>query len=58
MMRQLLLANVNSDAGPIKEVLSLLNDIRSAWAEIGSQVRNVAQPAAAMNGSARAAMVR
>jgi flagellar secretion chaperone FliS len=58
MMRQLLVANVNSEAGPVKEVLGLLNDIRSAWAEIGSQVRNVAHTGVAMNGSARAAMVR
>ncbi len=42
MMRQLLLANVNSDAGPIREVLSLLNDIRSAWFAIATQVRSAA----------------
>jgi flagellar secretion chaperone FliS len=43
MMRQLLLANVNSEAGPVKEVLGLLNDIRSAWAGIGSKVRQSMQ---------------
>jgi flagellar protein FliS len=42
MMRQLLLANVNSDAGPVKEVLGLLNDVRSAWGAIGPQVRSTA----------------
>ncbi|MEJ0007418.1 MAG: flagellar export chaperone FliS [Steroidobacteraceae bacterium] len=40
MMRQLLLANVNSDAGLVKEVLGLLNEIRSAWAAIGPQVHS------------------
>ncbi len=39
MMRQLLLANVNSNASPVKEVLGLLNEIRSAWIAIGPQVR-------------------
>src|SRR5580698_1524129 len=39
MMRQLLKANVNSDAGPVREVLGLLNEIRSAWIAIGPQVR-------------------
>jgi flagellar protein FliS len=40
MMRQLLQANVGSDAGLVREVLSLLNEIRSAWAAIGPQVRS------------------
>jgi flagellar protein FliS len=39
MMRQLLLANVGSDAGLVREVLGLLNEIRGAWTAIGSQVR-------------------
>ncbi len=42
MMRQLLIANVNTEAGPVKEVLNLLNDIRSAWFAIGPQVRGAA----------------
>lgn len=41
MMRQLLLANVNSDAGIVAEVLSLLNEVRSAWVAIGPQVRSM-----------------
>jgi flagellar secretion chaperone FliS len=40
MMRQLLVANVNNEAAPVKEVLSLLNDVRSAWVAIGPQVRS------------------
>jgi len=39
MMRQLLMANVSKDAGLVKEVLDLLNNIRSAWTAIGPQVR-------------------
>jgi flagellar protein FliS len=39
MVRQLLLANVRSDVGPVKEVLGLFNEIRSAWTAIGPQVR-------------------
>ncbi len=42
MMRQLLKANVNSEPGPVREVLGLLNDIRSAWIAIGPQVRPAA----------------
>jgi flagellar secretion chaperone FliS len=38
MMRQLLLANVNTDAERVREVLVLLNNIRSAWLAIGPQV--------------------
>lgn len=40
MMRQLLVANVNNSVGPVKEVLSLLNEIRGAWIAIGPQVRS------------------
>jgi len=47
MMRQLLLANVNSEAAPVKEVLSLLNDVRSAWLAIGPQVRSTSAAGAA-----------
>ena len=56
MMRQLLKANVNSDAGPVREVLGLLNEIRSAWIAIGPQVRTTSaagappQPAAVTAG--------
>jgi flagellar secretion chaperone FliS len=50
MMRQLLLANVNSEAGPVKEVLGLLNDIRSAWLAIGPQVRQSMQQGAPPSG--------
>lgn len=38
MIRQLLNANVRSDAGCITEVLSLLAEIRSAWMAIRPQV--------------------
>jgi flagellar protein FliS len=44
MTRQLLLANLNNDTGRITEVLGLLGNIRSAWVEIGPQVRQSAQP--------------
>ena len=49
MIRQLLLANVETDASKVTEVLGLLNDIRSAWIAIGPEVRKSAQqtPAAA-----------
>ena len=42
MVRQLLMANVKSDAGPVKEVLGLLNEIRGAWCAIGPQARSAA----------------
>jgi flagellar secretion chaperone FliS len=42
MMRQLLLANAGSNASLVKEVLSLLNEIRGAWCAIGPQVRPAA----------------
>jgi flagellar secretion chaperone FliS len=42
MVRQLLMANVKSDVEPVKEVLSLLNEVRSAWSAIGPQVRSTA----------------
>jgi flagellar protein FliS len=41
MARQLLMANVQSDAGRVTEVLSLLNEIRGAWTAIGPEVRKV-----------------
>ena len=39
MTRRLLHANLNRDPQAITEVLSLLGEIRGAWAAIGSQVR-------------------
>jgi len=36
---QLLMANVQSDVNKITEVMSLLNEIRSAWIAIGPEVR-------------------
>ena len=43
---QLLMANVQSDVNKITEVMSLLNEIRSAWIAIGPEVRkgNVGTP--------------
>jgi flagellin-specific chaperone FliS len=35
-----LLANAGSNVSPVREVLSLLNEIRSAWSAIGPQVRS------------------
>jgi flagellar secretion chaperone FliS len=46
MTRRLIQANLASDVGAVSEVQSLLNEIRSAWAAIGPQVRQ-AVPAAA-----------
>jgi len=37
-------ANLNSDAAAVAEVLSLLGEIRSAWAAIGPQVRQAPAP--------------
>ncbi|MGH7106540.1 MAG: flagellar export chaperone FliS [Acetobacteraceae bacterium] len=39
MARRLIHANLNSDAGAVAEVQSLLGEIRSGWAAIGPQVR-------------------
>jgi flagellar protein FliS len=55
LMRQLLKANVNSEAGPVKEVLGLLNEIRSAWLAIGPQVRPAAAGAPYMRAGATSA---
>lgn len=44
MIRQLLLANVETDAGKVTEVLGLLNNIRDAWIAIGPEVRKSPQP--------------
>jgi flagellar secretion chaperone FliS len=51
MVRQLLLANVESDVSRVTEVLGLLNDIRSAWSAIGPEVRK-AEPASAASAAA------
>jgi flagellar secretion chaperone FliS len=39
MARRLLLANANSDAALVSEVLGLLGEIRDAWVAIGPEVR-------------------
>jgi len=46
MIRQLMLANANSDVGLILEVTRLLEEIRSAWTAIGPEVRKPAGAAA------------
>ena len=51
MMRQLMRANAENKIEYIKEVLSLLEEVRSAWVAIGPEVRQVtpaAAPAMAM----------
>jgi flagellar protein FliS len=47
MVRQILLANVETDTNRVTEVLGLLNDIRSAWTAIGPEVRKAEQGPAA-----------
>jgi flagellar protein FliS len=44
MVRQLLRANVDSNAGLVKEVSSLLGEVRSAWVAIGPEVRLAVSP--------------
>lgn len=44
MLRQLLRANVDNNAGCIQEVAGLLGEIRSAWVAIGPQARQAAAP--------------
>jgi flagellar protein FliS len=44
MSRQLLRANVDSNIGYIKEVSSLLSEVRSAWQAIGPEVRQAGVP--------------
>ena len=46
MIRQLIAANLNSDASKVSEVLGLLGEIRSAWMAIGPSVRGAADSAA------------
>ena len=43
MARRLIHANLNSDAGSVAEVQSLLGETREAWAAIAPQVRPAAQ---------------
>ncbi len=47
MLRQLLLANADSNPERIKEVASLMGEIRSAWVAIGPEVRQAASASAA-----------
>jgi len=42
MIRQLIQANLHSDAAKVTEVLGLLGEIRSAWVAIGPLVRGAA----------------
>jgi flagellar secretion chaperone FliS len=58
MMRRLLIANVSTEVGPVKEVLGLLNDIRSAWLAIGPQVRQSMQHEAPRTGRGAGASVQ
>ena len=46
MIRRLLLANAENQTAYITEVMSLLGEIRIAWAAIGPQVREAAERAA------------
>jgi len=46
MTRRLIHANLNGDAQAIAEVLSLIGEIRGAWAAIGPQVRQSSTPSA------------
>lgn len=46
MTRRLIHANLNGDARAIAEVLSLIGEIRGAWAAIGPQVRQSSTPSA------------
>jgi flagellar protein FliS len=45
MMRQLLRANLESNSDYIKEVSSLLGEVRGAWTAIGLEVRSPSAPA-------------
>jgi len=46
MSRRLIHANLNNDSAAVTEVLSLLSEIRGAWAAIGPVVRQSAPQAA------------
>jgi flagellar secretion chaperone FliS len=44
MTRRLMHANLNGDADAVTEVITLLAEIRGAWAAIGPEVRGRSQP--------------
>jgi flagellar protein FliS len=46
MMRQLMRGNAENKAEYIKEVTSLLSEVREAWVAIGPEVRHMQTPAA------------
>ena len=45
MQRQLLMANIENKSENMDEVLSLLSEIRSGWAQIPQEIRNTHKPA-------------
>ena len=47
MTRRLIAANLNNDVRAVTEVLSLMSEIRGAWAAIGPQVRQQVLPGTA-----------
>jgi flagellar secretion chaperone FliS len=46
MIRRLVVANTNSETGPVLEVSRLLEEVRSAWIAIGPEVRKAARVSA------------
>ena len=48
MMRQVMRANLESNVEYVKEVTSLLGEVRSAWMAIGPEVRKVSAPVSAV----------
>ena len=52
MVRQLLMANLKSDANLVVEVVGLLNEVSGAWTAIGPEVRKSAQQAVAAQAGA------
>jgi flagellar protein FliS len=53
MLRQLLRANVDSDSEFIKEVASLMGEVRGAWLAIGPEVRQGGVPAVSVAGTGK-----
>jgi len=47
MIRRLLAANINNDAGIVDEVIGLLKPVRDSWYQIGPQARSLQSAAAA-----------